>query len=334
MPSDARIKVCAYHRRDFDLVVIRSRPHEMQPVLSSLQTPFGTPSACGLGRLDRLPAEIISIILHHLDLLSHFRFRQLNRRARVLSTHLSPREYGPVLKHGPEGFRGLLRARLAQHFNITDLYSQLTRSRCELCGLFGGFLFLPTLTRCCFSCISLAPELSVLSLSYLATITSISAKRLDRLLEMKLHTVAGCYSIMDGRAGRPKVLMARQSALKTLRAKLGTVNLAPVKLSHVYQESQRYMTATAFPYYDPETGEVDRGLSCKGCQIHQEESFGSLRGRDHVFSRSDFLAHFPTCPEARRLWNESRGGTMPVDEPEFTRRGGYFQELGHDGLPR
>ncbi|KAF5007523.1 hypothetical protein FDECE_6170 [Fusarium decemcellulare] len=317
MASDARVNVCAYHRRDFDLVVIRSRPHEMQPVLSSLQTAFETPPACGLGELNRFPAEIISFILRYLNIQTHFRFRQLNRRACTLSTDLSPREYGPVLKHGPEGYRGLLRARLAQHFHITDLYNQLIRPGCELCGLFGGFLFLPTLRRCCFSCISLAPELSVVSLSYLATITNISTKRLDRLLEMKLRTVAGCYSMMDGRAGRPKMLVARQPALNTLHAKLGTVNIAPAKLSHIYQESQRYMAATAFPYYDPKTGEVDGGVSCKGCQIRHEESFGSLRGRDRVFSRSGFLAHFPTCPEARRLWDDSRGGTIPVDEPDL-----------------
>lgn len=102
--------VCSYHRRDFDLVLVRSPPHEMQVVQRSLQTAFKTVPASGLSILDHLPTELMSMVLYNLDILPYFRFRQVNRRARLLSTALW--EYGLVAKHGLEGLRGLLRTNL------------------------------------------------------------------------------------------------------------------------------------------------------------------------------------------------------------------------------
>lgn len=100
MTSDAILDVCTYHRRDFDLVVVRSRPHETQRVTKSLQTSFDFPPTSGLGQLDRLPNELLCMVLQNLDLLSYFRFRQINRQARAGSTAVS--EYRSVAKHGLE----------------------------------------------------------------------------------------------------------------------------------------------------------------------------------------------------------------------------------------
>lgn len=136
MTSDAVLDICAYHRRDFDLVLVRSRPHDTQKVLASLQTAFKSPPTSGLGILGLLPVELLFIVLRNLDLLSYFRFRHINRRARVLSTTVL--EYQSVVKHGLEGLRGVLRAGLAQTFTIGDLYSPLIYEKCTLCGEFGG----------------------------------------------------------------------------------------------------------------------------------------------------------------------------------------------------
>lgn len=110
--ADAIVRVCSYHRRDFDLVVVRSRPHDMQSVQTSLQAAFETPPNAKLGIFDHLPVELSFMVLCHLDIRSFFHFRQLNRRARALSTGLH--EYQLVSKHGLEGLRGLLRAGLAR----------------------------------------------------------------------------------------------------------------------------------------------------------------------------------------------------------------------------
>ncbi|KAF4435521.1 F-box domain, Skp2-like protein [Fusarium austroafricanum] len=119
MTSEAVVDICAYHRRDFDVVMVRSRPHDTQKVIKDFHTAFQTTPTAGLGILDQLPLELLSIVCRNLDLLSYFRFRQVNRQARVVST--SVLEYQSVVKHGLEGLRGMLRAGLAQSFTIRDL---------------------------------------------------------------------------------------------------------------------------------------------------------------------------------------------------------------------
>lgn len=330
--SDAILDVCTYHRRDFDLVLVRSRPHETQKLTGSLQACFESPPTSGLGRLDVLPPELISIVLQNLDLLSYFRFRQINRQARLVATAFP--QYRSVARHGLEGLRGLLRADLAQTYTIGALYSALIRETCAFCGSFGGFLFLLTVTRCCFECITSSPDLRVMSTATLARLTRISLKRLQRSLGPQLRTVPGLYSMWEKRVKRPKFLVAARPATEKL-VNLGLLkqDLAEAVHEHKEQGDQRFMASTAFPWYDLRSGKIERGISCKGCQVRLENSFVSDVDRDRVFSKSSYQSHFESCSEARDLWEQSEGGTRPVEEPEFTRRCGYFNSLGNDGLP-
>ncbi|VBB84619.1 Putative protein of unknown function [Podospora comata] len=175
--ADAIIRVCSYHRRDLDLVVVRSRPHDMQAVQTSLQAAFGTLPTAKLGIFDHLPVELLFLVLRNLDIRSFFYFRQINRRARVLSTGLY--EYQLVSKHGLEGLQGLLRAGLAHCFTIVDLYRPLVTDKCSTCGGFGGFLFLFTAERCCFDCLQSSAHYRVLPPS---AFTNPYPKPLERIL--------------------------------------------------------------------------------------------------------------------------------------------------------
>lgn len=327
------LDVCAYHQRDFDLVLVRSRPHETLTVLRSLQTPFESVLSSGLGILDSLPVELLWIILDNLDLLSYFRFRRINRRARALATAVP--KYQSVIKYGLEGLRGALRAGLSQNWTIRDLYNPLIRENCELCGKFGGFLFLPTAIRCCFACIRNAPELRVMCTSTFCRLAKISTKRLHQALGSQLRTVPGLYSMEEKRARRPKSLIGANMAIAKLQL-LGILDQdAALALSGRNEQiNYRFMSSTAFPWYDLNTDDVENGVSCKGCQIRVENSLAGSDKRDRVFSKSGYLLHFESCKEAQELWEQSRGGTMAVREPEFTRRCGYFNVLDTDGLPR
>lgn len=91
------------------------------------------------------------MVLGKLDIHSFFRFRQVNRQARILSNRLY--EYGLVSKYGLETLQRLLRADLAPCFTINDLYQALvTDNKCSKCGRFGGLLSLFTLKRYGFGC--------------------------------------------------------------------------------------------------------------------------------------------------------------------------------------
>lgn len=327
--ADGIVRVCSYHRRDFDLVLICSRPHEMQAAQSLMQIPFATPPTAGLGLLDRLPRELVVMVLHNLDIQSYFRFRQVNRQARVLSTLARP--YKLVARYGLEALRSLLRTNLASRFTISQLFAQLASYKCTTCGDFAGFLFLFTLARCCFACIESHPHFSVVAFAF-ARQPQISVTRLHQQLASVLCTVPGLYSMVGEQVRRPKHLMALTQALPILWS-LGSRarERAEILTQRGDQTGLRYMSCTAMPWYDAMSGKVGYGVSCKGCQVRVEVSGGSYADRDRAYSTSGFLAHFQGCMEAQQMWLDSNHGTTPFSEPEATRRGGSLSIFGVDG---
>jgi hypothetical protein len=44
--------------------------------------------------------------------------------------------------------------------------------------------------------------------------------------------------------------------------------------------------------------------------------------RDRVYSRDGYMEHFKWCSFAQRLWQDSQGGTVPVQVPDWVTRGG------------
>ncbi|KAI0541721.1 hypothetical protein GGR58DRAFT_528802 [Xylaria digitata] len=313
------LQVCSYHRRDFDLVVIRSRPHEMQPVQASLQSAFEKLPTANLGILGRLPLELMSLTLRELDIRSFFHFRQ---------------EYNLVSRHGLEGLRGLLRAELAPYFTISDLYQSPITEKCSTCGSFGGHLFLFTVERCCFDCLLSSAHFRVLAPLTFAKLANISPSRLDRLPGQKLRTVSGIYSMLERPARRPKYLIFEDKATQMLLAIRAIREDAVLKLGgRREQEDQRFMAATAYPYYNLEDAKLEPSVSYKGCQIHHQRLYDVFLTRDPVFSTQGFLSHFSQCVEAQQHWAASERGSRPVDEPQITRYCGYFNKLGSDGLP-
>ncbi|KND86307.1 hypothetical protein TOPH_09065 [Tolypocladium ophioglossoides CBS 100239] len=219
----------------------------------------------------------------------------------------------------------LIRSGPAPHLTIPDLYRPLCRKKCALCDSFGGFLFLPTATRCCFGCIDSANALNIVSLSAFSKAAKISPKRLRRLLPVLL-SIPGQYGMWHSTRSRPTNLVSERQAIDTLPTLTKNLDLQEI----LAQDScWRFMASTALPFLDLETNEVENGLSCKGCQVAVESS--RPRGdesvfdrRDMVYSKDGFLDHFNACVGAKGLWVASQEGRVPFKEPEFTRRRGYL----------
>lgn len=188
----------------------------MQTVQASLQAPFETIPTSEFGILHELPPELMSIVLRGLDLCSFFKFRQVNRQARAISTNLW--EYQLVSRYGLEGLRGLLRAGLAQYFTIDDLYRPLVTDGCSICGAFGGHLFLFTAERCCLGCLQSSAHYRVLTISTFAKLARIYPNRLSRLPKLCLRTVPGIYNMLQTPARRPRHLVFQKKATQTLLA--------------------------------------------------------------------------------------------------------------------
>ncbi|KAI1111952.1 hypothetical protein F5Y14DRAFT_287443 [Nemania sp. NC0429] len=331
--SNTILQVCSYHRRDFDLVVIRSRPQEMQPIQASLQSAFTTTPTADLGILGRLPVELMLLTLLEFDIRSFFHFRQVNRQARIISTSLW--EYNLVSKHGLEGLRGLLRAELAPYFTMCDLYRSLITDKCSACGAFGGYLFLFTAERCCFDCLQYSNRYRVIAPSAFAKLAKMSPGRLLRLSSQRLKTVPGIYNLKKTPARRPKHLLFEDKTTQKLLS-VGAIgeDAARELRGRRGQENQRFMVATAYPYYSLEDARLEPGVSCKGCQAGHHRLDRSFITAEPVFTTRDFLSHFSQCVEAQKFWAASERGTRcGNDEPRITRSCGYFSQIASGGLP-
>ncbi|KAK6951838.1 hypothetical protein Daesc_006363 [Daldinia eschscholtzii] len=319
--SEKILNICSYRPHGFESAVIQPCPEKTRVVQETLQAPFKNPPVSGLGNLDRLPPELMLMVLYCLDLHSYFKFRQVNRSARVLSTSL--REYKLVSKYALESLRNLFRTRLGHAFTIVDLHRTLISPGCKLCGGFGGFVFLFTLVRCCPACIQNSPKLRVIHMSALAKLARRSPNRLSRLLEVILWPVPGLYSMSGGPAIRPKRLLAEEQTVATLKS-LGLLSHDSIEAiaRHNGYKNQRFMAVTVLPWYDMDNAKIERGVSCKGCRFYP----GFLRyptqkdreDQDRIFSTRDFLSHFNHCAKARKIWTKF---LYEVDSSPFIYRG-------------
>jgi hypothetical protein len=98
------------------------------------------------------------------------------------------------------------------------------------------------------------------------------------------------------------------------------------------EQMSNFMSSCALPYHDRQTGRVDHGMSCAGCQLTLQKGIFSfqhepqgLEFRDKVYSQDGFLEHFKRCQQAQLLWISRREGTKKLaDLPKFVRKGGLF----------
>ena len=156
------IRVAFYDRKDFELDIIRINPHDNERIRTSILQPACAP-ATSLGCLDVLPLEMLHEICQLLDIKSLFRFRQVNLRAQDVVCAI--RIYRIIITYALETLCASLRTHIASWFILRDLFDVLCARDCPLCGSFGGFIFFPTFTRCCFPCIKTAPQLRLVSLA-------------------------------------------------------------------------------------------------------------------------------------------------------------------------
>jgi hypothetical protein len=333
------IRVCTYHRYEFDDLLVRTSDSKLQAPF--LQGTFNTPVASSLGALDRLPKELVLMILRGLDIASYLRFRGVNNRARNLAS--DNREYTLVVKHGLAGLKALLRVRMAHLFTITNFYKTLISPTCQFCGKFGPFLSLIKCQRCCFTCLEISPELRVLAIPAPKSFcTAVNVLKQDiEVCEPKLRVVYGKYSLVSWpKVRRPRYLVSIKDVFDKLRSldtnrpiRYGNVGYLPEHQSHTgihHYNCYRYMASTAFPWYDLDRNRLERGMSCKGCnfrverytqQHRREDPPWGLNDRDRIYSEEEFIQHFRSCEYAREVWESARERQV-IPESRFTLEGG------------
>jgi len=96
---------------------------------------------------------------------------------------------------------------------------------------------------------------------------------------------------------------------------------APAQSQRVsFDRNQKFnfMGSCALPYYDRQTGRVEHGISCAGCQLAIEmdiiDTEWGYEARDKVYAQDGYLDHFRWCEQAQLLWTSSGEGKNPPPE--------------------
>ncbi|GKZ32522.1 hypothetical protein AbraIFM66950_001991 [Aspergillus brasiliensis] len=335
IPEDEFIQLTSYHRRDFDLAVIRINPRDHKHVRKSLTQTLEAPSS-SLGQLDILHLELIHEICVHLDIESLFRFRQASRLAhQCVSTS---RFYRETTTHALDALCILQRTKLAKQFTLPELFTAICTRDCQLCSSFGGFLFLPTLLRCCFSCIHLNRLPELVPFTDAKWYVSSKAKTLSKLSSLAnfhptLRTLPGIYSMREVPIKGRRELVTMDEIIRTVGSR-PTPDEQGVWTSARSYSNLPFMATTALPWFNRVKGRLEEGVCCSGCQVSLEEYFmgGSdslpdiLALRERVYSQDEFIAHFGQCRKAQEVWHLRKHGTSVEGVSEFVSRRGYFNQ--------
>jgi hypothetical protein len=331
--STAILRVSAYHRKDFDLAVIWFAPRAYTHFVISTVIASRKPTAT-IGELDRLPLELINEICLWLDIASLFRFRQVNARARQILNALH--EYRVITKHALNPLCALLRTQTAPGVTLLDFYQLLCMKACSLCGnAYGDLVYLPTWIRCCSSCLrGNALETRVTTLASVKQILKLSKSSLNNF--QKLKTLPGIYSMEERRRTSRLTVISTLSALSAYSKENTGIEPTQEMISKLNSlPILAFMACCAIPSYNPQTGQVEIGVSCAGCQVAVEDSIITHTGawacemRDKVYSRIEFLKHIEWCEQAQLLWLGSNRGTIESPKwPYSCKKGGFFKHRG------
>lgn len=274
------------------------------------------PVTVNLGSLDVLPIELLDDILARLDLATLVAFRLVNRCAAV--TLDSVPEYAAVTAHARDALRGSLAVGTAGRITCRALYDTLCTAECDVCGNFGGYIYLVTCRRACFVCISdnsaflpLTPRRAAaqfgLSVRRAQTLPSVRAlpgiytakeKQLVASVARVDHDSAyregirihGSIEAMQAYAAGAR----ERSGLPVIRDPAGAPSLLPELDLRAHNVFRMYAVVRV-PWWDRVSRQVDWGFHCWACRFSYA---GRVRHWRRKFTRESFARHLGECPVA------------------------------------
>jgi hypothetical protein len=117
-------------------------------------------------------------------------FRQINKLAFEL-VNQNP-EFTAIRKHAWDALQSILQTRNGGYITSTTLYNQLCTAECEVCGDFGGYLYILTCSRVCFLCFTEDKRYLPLSFRRAQQKYGITSRAIQQLPHKK--TMPGVYS--------------------------------------------------------------------------------------------------------------------------------------------
>ncbi|KAE8357014.1 hypothetical protein BDV28DRAFT_126080 [Aspergillus coremiiformis] len=277
------------------------------------------PPSYGLGTLERLPLEIIHLILIRLDMRSLTAFPHVNKRARLVTNSIP--QYRRILVHAPASIRGSLNIESARFFSCQDLYEKLSTAECDSCRDFGGYLYLVTCRRVCFLCFTEMTDYLPLPQKDVTRKFGLDSEHLAGLPHMR--SFRGRYSPRGIKCRRREILFDYSTARQAGIAVHGTVEsmekyaseMASKRLESYnskvslrrtggtylrpprYEDSfdghcsnpRRFMGIIRAPFFTEKMASPEWGLHCIACKphhycrpIHWRRKYTIDGFRDHI----------------------------------------------------
>lgn len=221
--------------------------------------------------LDKLPAEVFCMVASDFNYLDLKHLKMVNHAAQAL-VYTIP-EYSRIVTAAPEILPVLAYTNLDSSFDLKKVHQLLISSECAFCGHFGGFVFLPSLQRCCQYCVEHHIDTKPIT-RHMARAYKIPGRLLDKLPRMQ--GPSGYFGEPDRPRTTPfdgDLLMSRGLARQAGQNKLQ--GYVPDKTGGTSADQstkawQRYMSVLPMPFLNTRTGEIHLGIQCKGCASSPE----------------------------------------------------------------
>lgn len=225
-----------------------------------------------LGVFEKLPVELLSMVYLYLDIPSLMTFRRVNQRA-LLSVD-SLHEFRKVKDHCPNILRAVISTE-ARSYTMRTLYRSLRSKTCVGCGRFGGYLYLLTSVRVCYSCFtqsrSFRPFAGSLEITQYYGLSEDDVARLPQLLN-----IPGTYTpyqvqytkrkrLFDADAVRSRSMQVRKEDWDSGKLYGETRPWDAKHRTQLIRDAKRYLAIISAPHLGPED-QVDWGIECPGCR--------------------------------------------------------------------
>ncbi|KAL2869658.1 uncharacterized protein BJX67DRAFT_391713 [Aspergillus lucknowensis] len=264
-------------------------------------------------------------------------------------------------KHATDTLRIMDATKCTSYFPIRWLFKEFCHPRCRTCTDFGLYLYLPTISRCCFNCTISRSEYRVaptpdamwhfgLSRKQLKSIPIIyplpSNRKGKRMVDVWQAERLG-IGIHGSLQKMKRLFLARveeQRSKEEMRdrkwEKEGCIGRAPARrlitmnlVDGVTPSNWRLKGTTSFPYWNRQTAKLEPGVYCRACTYDHEEMQTSSPGYPscsesrkpyyRAYLESDMPEHFLHCPAVKKNYNfKKRGYISPLIL--FCRRGTDF----------
>ncbi|KAF7563541.1 hypothetical protein G7046_g598 [Stylonectria norvegica] len=269
------------------------------------------------GLLDLLPFELVFEVLVRLNIPDLTSFRRVNRRAMELVNSIDA--YRAVWEHCPNVIRAILSIE-ATSFSCTTLYETLRTSECEVCGRFGGYLYLLTCQRVCFMCYDTDWRYSPVAMSQAEPPNSGAAflrTHLSRALSLPEPFVADSPQ-------NPRERLILYDLWEVLEFKEKNItNFSTWEWDHhdlVYAARRykhgRFSAFVKAPFLSPAHNSADWGVYCAGCRHDTGED--SATHFTVKFTKDGFLEHIrslgPLKAEGSRYTHEPLAASLSSPE--------------------